>query len=627
MYKSINVNFRDLKLDEQNPRFVTNRDQVLTPKEIMEYLIKYENVIELAENIKEYGGLIPGERLLVVEENNGFVVLEGNRRTAAIELLLNPGIALRQLSLSNNDKLKVKEFKESVSKSLKKHLSSFQVDIVSSRDNAIYSLTERHIDGIKKWSQISKMYFYKQHFDSGMNLSDLKGFTGESPRTIADTLRKYSYLRYVLTSYRDMYPNGKFYDVEIETQIPTELIIQRVFNSLRDRLNFQFDNSYNFITSHYNDEELRLLKEILAGIAYLYWDLEKINTRNLNKVEDFDNVFFEGKHDESSSESLKIGLNIKKLTSSLASPNKKVYKNEKEDTSKKTNNEDNKNKKKANYDDFKKKKKEKDKVKSEKQEEYRLYLDVKPSKTKVKLYNDFDLMTLIIKATDSNHVDLKSKVRFNSEEPHLIDGNIFSGDATEGVYQIQAKLVNNGKTVSRRLVIEVYTPKVTFKTTPVNNSLFTSVTAFSLDNEISIDINNTVNGLIEEMQSLKNPEQHKLMISASVRQLIELSVTKIISDKDLDNQGNPKNNLHYLVNNVFRDNQLFEDICNGENKIKFRTTRNLINSIDTNQLWDYLNLITHDSYSSIYSELVDKVNKQITPLLVIFHNYLGLSDN
>src|SRR5690606_23702207 len=145
-----------------------------------------------------------------VQENDNYIVLEGNRRTAAISLLLNPDEALNNLSLSNIDKNKIRAFKDNVSDTLKKHLSQFQVDLVPSRDKAIYSLTERHIDGIKKWSQVSKMYFYKQHFDSGKTLKDLENFTAESSRSIADTLRKYSYLRFVLSTYRNKYPNGKF---------------------------------------------------------------------------------------------------------------------------------------------------------------------------------------------------------------------------------------------------------------------------------------------------------------------------------------------------------------------------------------------------------------------------------
>lgn len=622
MYQTILVKFEDLLLDKENPRFVTNKDRKLTNKEIMEYLIQYENVIDLAYSIKEYGGLVPGERLLVIKSKDKFIVLEGNRRTAAISLLLNPEKAFNKLSMSPYNTKKVKELFNNVPSSLIEKLTEFYVDIIPTRDKAIYSLTERHIAGIKKWSQISKMYFYRKHFDSGKSLGNLERFTGESSRSIADTLRKYSFLRFVLESYRNKYPNGT-YATEIETVIPTELIIQRVFNSIKDRFNFQFDEKYNMVLTEYNKQQLHMLKEILASIAHLYWDLEEINTRNLNKVEDFNNVFFNETHAESTKQSIQIGELIIKLEESLKTV--KVTEQEKiEDVyneNKDTKNDYKDRDKNENKDESKKYRNNKNKTKKH---EYQLILEVQSTKKRIKIFNDFDLMNLVNKATDSNHEDLTSRVSFSTIQSDLINGSIFSGDAKQGVYPIQVKLEHNGKSVSKSITLEVYIPTKRIKTPKPNNSLFTLVTALSLDKEIKIDINHTVNELIEELQSLKNPENYKLMIASSVRQLIELSVTKIIAEKNLKNNGNVKNNLIYLLEKFTTDSTLLKEVCDGDNKIRYRPTKNLLNTINPSSLYDYLNLITHDSKQSIYTELVEKINKEITPLLLIFHNYLRL---
>ena len=77
----------DLVLDVQNPRFVilTDREQA----DIREYLLTYEDVCKLAVSINEYGSLLPGERIVALQEDGHYVVIEGNRRTCALQLLLS----------------------------------------------------------------------------------------------------------------------------------------------------------------------------------------------------------------------------------------------------------------------------------------------------------------------------------------------------------------------------------------------------------------------------------------------------------------------------------------------------------------------------------------------------------
>ncbi|MEN2765647.1 ParB/Srx family N-terminal domain-containing protein [Ornithinibacillus xuwenensis] len=322
MYKSIEIDFNDLVLDDQNPRFVTNSTKNITNKDIMNYLIEFEEVVELAEKIKAYGGLVPGERLLVTKSNSKYIVLEGNRRTAAITIILNPNKILDSLSISTRYTRKISDLRKNISSELKNSLSKFYVDEVSTRDDAIYSLTQRHIDGIKTWSQISKMFFYQQHFENGKDLKALKSFTGESTASIKDSLRKYSFLRMVLDSYKKLYPKGRYSDSNIETTIPTELIISRIYNSLKGPLKFKFENNtFKMSTNEYNVYQKELLTNILAKISYLYWDLKKINTRNLNTKDNFQEVFFNSKNSLATiEEAIEIGKLIKQLEASLKNP-------------------------------------------------------------------------------------------------------------------------------------------------------------------------------------------------------------------------------------------------------------------------------------------------------------------
>lgn len=77
-----------LQLDLKNPR-INYQGKPLNQKQIIEFLIKNEKVYELAKKISEEGYFV-GEEPIICIENNKKIVLEGNRRTAALKLLQDP---------------------------------------------------------------------------------------------------------------------------------------------------------------------------------------------------------------------------------------------------------------------------------------------------------------------------------------------------------------------------------------------------------------------------------------------------------------------------------------------------------------------------------------------------------
>ena len=77
----------DLLLDPLNPRLSELNNP--TQEEIIEQLIKYEDVLSLALRIAERG-FLPSEILIAYKDKGSIYVLEGNRRLAACKLLLAP---------------------------------------------------------------------------------------------------------------------------------------------------------------------------------------------------------------------------------------------------------------------------------------------------------------------------------------------------------------------------------------------------------------------------------------------------------------------------------------------------------------------------------------------------------
>ena len=85
------VLFSKLHLDGQNPRHEVSSDE----PSIIEYLVRHEQVLPLAQDICERG-LSPLERLAVIPHptlDGHFVMVEGNRRLCALKLLKDPAKA------------------------------------------------------------------------------------------------------------------------------------------------------------------------------------------------------------------------------------------------------------------------------------------------------------------------------------------------------------------------------------------------------------------------------------------------------------------------------------------------------------------------------------------------------
>lgn len=82
-----------LLLDETNPRFPL--EGVESQREAINALLgdAPTKIVRLAEDIVAEGGLNPTELSVVVEEDGDYVVIEGNRRLAALKLLANPDLA------------------------------------------------------------------------------------------------------------------------------------------------------------------------------------------------------------------------------------------------------------------------------------------------------------------------------------------------------------------------------------------------------------------------------------------------------------------------------------------------------------------------------------------------------
>ena len=85
------VKVGSLLLDSKNARIPAGRRSD-DERALVHELVEREDVRGLGASIAKLG-LFPNERLVVMPQGRRYVVLEGNRRVAAVKLLINPELA------------------------------------------------------------------------------------------------------------------------------------------------------------------------------------------------------------------------------------------------------------------------------------------------------------------------------------------------------------------------------------------------------------------------------------------------------------------------------------------------------------------------------------------------------
>ena len=139
------INIENLKLDLYNPRLPKSK-QGKDENVVIEYLLLEAATTELMESIGE-NDFFAGEVLLVIhaEEAGKYIVVEGNRRLAAVKLLLDP-------SLAKVKKLATKE----ISDKAKHKPIKLPCLVFDTREEIMRYIGFVHITGKKSWRVLEK---------------------------------------------------------------------------------------------------------------------------------------------------------------------------------------------------------------------------------------------------------------------------------------------------------------------------------------------------------------------------------------------------------------------------------------------------------------------------------------
>ena len=152
-FKTIEI--ADLEFDKQNPRLPSSLIGS-DDRKIIRYLAEETAIEDLMTSIGENDFFL-GEAIVVTPSDEGtdsrYVVLEGNRRLAALRLLQNPSLAgnIRLIHRVAGEA----EFKPN-------RLPAF---VVESRNDVLQYLGFRHITGVQRWEPLAKARYLKMLFD------------------------------------------------------------------------------------------------------------------------------------------------------------------------------------------------------------------------------------------------------------------------------------------------------------------------------------------------------------------------------------------------------------------------------------------------------------------------------
>ena len=172
------VSVERLVLDRRNPRLVSVGGDT-TDVEIIAQLYRAEDLGELLQSIAA-NGYMDIEPLIVLEEDGHLIVLEGNRRLAAIRLFREPGLADRIF-----ERARIRITLPDIPDPYRDTLDQVSIYRVASREDARSFIGFKHINGAAKWESYAKAKFAADWYrGGGISLADIASRIGDKHDTV-----------------------------------------------------------------------------------------------------------------------------------------------------------------------------------------------------------------------------------------------------------------------------------------------------------------------------------------------------------------------------------------------------------------------------------------------------------
>ena len=172
-----------LRLDRANPRLEGEAAEA-SDERIIARLYRAAELDELLQSISA-NGYLDIEPLVVIRngDDDGLIVLEGNRRLATLRLLREPALVSR-IAAAERTRIAVPEIDDEV----RQTLNEVSVYLVASRERARAFIGFKHINGPQKWDAYAKARFaadwYRKGRADGIGLEQIEQAIGDRHDTI-----------------------------------------------------------------------------------------------------------------------------------------------------------------------------------------------------------------------------------------------------------------------------------------------------------------------------------------------------------------------------------------------------------------------------------------------------------
>lgn len=179
----------NILLDPLNPR-IPPTDEQLDQNSLIAELVNHDKVYELARNIAN-NGYYPVESIIVMKESNKTIVIEGNRRVAALKLLVAPEAAPADL---------IPKFRALSNKTDINKIKTVKVVFAPNRQAVAPLLMSKHTKPqVESWKPLMKGRFYYGLLQTGITVKDLSQEYNVSVSDIISFLRLYKMYRIACT--------------------------------------------------------------------------------------------------------------------------------------------------------------------------------------------------------------------------------------------------------------------------------------------------------------------------------------------------------------------------------------------------------------------------------------------
>ena len=264
-----------LRLDTKNPR-LGRSVSARAPREIIQHLFDHDKAIDVAASIAGRG-YFPNEPLLAIREGKLYVVVEGNRRLAALKALRQPGL------LEGPMQRKVERLSGQIADL--KRIATVPVTVAPNRRATDRQIVGRHIGTpVLAWEAENRASFILEKRAEGYDNDKLRDELGFSLTDIQKALQT----RAIADMARSLDLPDK---VRAKLEAPRAKIfttLERVFESSvgRDALMVKPDTDHGLRGTTTKKQFVRGFEKLVTDVA-----LGNVSSRTLNSNEDIKDYF------------------------------------------------------------------------------------------------------------------------------------------------------------------------------------------------------------------------------------------------------------------------------------------------------------------------------------------------